>query len=173
MPDSTSPLRFTVRAVWYPLQAESGFFYAGTSLGARRVVGVGASVDHQDTYTAAGADLYVDHPLSGGKHSVTGQVNYTRYDGGTMLPQLPKQDVWFVEGGFYDKGTRLGPFFQWTNRQPEEPAGTTLDESKTVGGLAYWAEGHRFNVKLGVGRISRTGSPTRTQVVLQGQVLLF
>ena len=169
----TAPLRLTVRGVWYPFEAETGLFYTGTTLGARRIVSVGASVDHQDGYTAAGADVFVDQPLAAGARSLTGQVNYTHYDGGLSLAALPHQEVWLVEAGMYDKATRLGPFAQLTTRRLSRPSLAAADESKVMGGLAYWAQGHRFNVKLGVARATRTGAPTRTQVVVQGQLYVF
>jgi hypothetical protein len=58
---ATKPLRYAARAVWYPLEADSGIFYTGTALGAKKIVGVGASVDHQEDYTASSVDLFVDH----------------------------------------------------------------------------------------------------------------
>jgi hypothetical protein len=169
----TAPLRVAVRGVWYPFEAETGLFYSGTTLGTRRILAVGASVDHQDDYTAAGADVFVDQPLAGGTRSVTAQVDYTRYDGGLCMPQLPREDVWLVEAGLYDKGTRLGPFAQWTTRRPAAPSATTPEETRVTGGLAYWAQGHRFNVKLGLARATRTAAPSRTQLVVQGQLYVF
>jgi len=169
----TAPLRFTVRGVWYPFEAETGLFYTGTTLGARRIVSVGASVDHQDGYTATGADVFVDQPLAAGARSLTGQVNYTHYDGGLSLAALPHQEVWLIEAGMYDKATRLGPFAQLTTRRLSAASVAAADESKVMGGLAYWAQGHRFNVKIGVARATRTGAPTRTQVVVQGQLYVF
>ncbi|RPJ69951.1 MAG: hypothetical protein EHM24_17015 [Acidobacteria bacterium] len=169
----TAPLRFTARGVWYPFEAETGLFYTGTTLGTRRILSVGASVDHQGGYTATGADVFVDQPLSGGSRSLTGQVNYTHYNGGASLGALPHQEVWLVEAGMYDKATRLGPFAQLTTRRLSAASAAASDESKVTGGLAYWAQGHRFNVKLGIGRSTRTGAPSRTQVVLQGQLYVF
>ena len=169
----TAPLRLTVRGVWYPFEAETGLFYSGTTLGARRIVSIGASVDHQDGYTAAGADVFVDQPFGDGAHSLTGQVNYTHYDGGLSLADLPHQEVWLVEAGMYDRATRLGPFAQLTSRRVSGTSLAAADESKVMGGLAYWAQGHRFNVKLGVARATCAGAPTRTQVLVQGQLYVF
>jgi hypothetical protein len=168
---ATAPLRYAVRGVWYPFEAETGLFYTGTSLGARRIVSVGASVDRQDDYLARAIDFFVDQPLAGNAGGVTFQANYTRYDGGTTFVQLPRQDVWFVEAGLFHRRTRLGPFAQWTSR--DHVAAGIADESKATGGLAYWAEGHRFNIKAGVARLGRTGTGDRTQVVVQGQVFVF
>jgi len=169
----TAPLRLTVRGVWYPFESETGLFYTGTTLAARRIVSIGASVDHQDGYTAAGADVFVDQPLGEGARSLTGQVNFTHYDGGLSLAALPHQEVWLVEAGMYDKATRLGPFTQLTTRRVSGTSLAAADESKVMGGLAYWAQGHRFNVKLGVARATRAGAPNRTQVIVQGQLYVF
>lgn len=168
---ATAPLRYTLRGVWYPFDAETGIFYAGTSLGTKRVVSVGASVDRQDDYMATSVDFYVDHPLQAGKLGVTAQVNYARYDGGQTFATMPKQDVWFLEAGLFHKASKLGPFLQWT-RKDVAVAGVA-DESKFTGGLAYWANGHRFNIKAGIGRVTKTGVRNRTQFVVQGQVFMF
>jgi Phosphate-selective porin O and P len=168
---ATAPMRYAVRAVWYPLEAETGFFYAGTSLGAKKVVSIGAGTDLQDDYKAGSADFYVDHPIAGGHQAVTAQVNYVRYDGGTTFTQLPKQDVWFVEAGWFHKAAKLGPFVQWTTRRIVAPG--IADETRLTGGLSYWAEGHRFNIKAGVARLTKTNAKDRTQFVVQGQMFMF
>jgi len=167
---ATMPLRYAVRAVWHALEAETGLFYAGTSLGKRRVLSVGTSIDHQDDYNAGAVDLYVDHPV-GERLALTGQVNYTRYDGGLTFSELPEQNVWMAEAGLFDSRSRLGPFVQWTSRQYE--AAALPDESRITGGLAYWADGHRFNVKAGVGRHTTDRGKDRTLFVAQLQVFLF
>jgi hypothetical protein len=168
---ATQPLRLSARAVWYPFEAETGIFYAGTSLGAKKVVSLGASVDHQDDYTASSADAYVDHPIAGGRQSVTAQVNYVRYNGGTTFTQFPKQDVWLVEAGWFHKASRLGPFVQWTSK--DVAAASLADESKITGGVCYFGDGHRFNIKAGLARVTKTHVRDRTQFVVQGQAFMF
>ncbi|MFB3855111.1 MAG: porin [Vicinamibacterales bacterium] len=168
---ATMPLRYAVRAVWHALEAETGLFYAGTSLGKRRVFSLGASIDRQDDYMARAVDIYLDHPAGGGRLGLTAQMNYTRYDGGQTFTELPAQDVWMVEGGLFDSRSRLGPFLQWTSRQYR--AAELSDESRVTGGLAYWAEGHRYNIKAGVGRHTTAGGKRRMLIVTQLQVFLF
>jgi Phosphate-selective porin O and P len=168
---ATAPMRYAVRAVWYPLEAETGFFYQGTALGAKKVVSVGASMDAQDDYKAGSADLYVDHPIAGGRQAVTAQLNYVRYDGGTTFTQLPEQDVWFVEAGWFHKAAKVGPFVQWTTKR--FVAAGLADETRLTGGLSYWAEGHRFNIKAGVAQQTKTNAKDRIQFVVQGQVFMF
>lgn len=168
---ATAPLRYAARAVWYPLEADTGIFYTGTALGAKKIIGVGAGIDHQDDYTAGSVDVYVDHPVAEGRQNVTAQLNFVHYDGGTTFTQLPKSDVWFAEAGWFHKASRLGLFIQWTNRDVATEG--IADESKVTGGVAYYAEGHRFNIKMGIGQLTKTQVKDRTQFLLQGQVFMF
>lgn len=167
---ATEPFRYVARAVWYPFEAETGFFYSGTNHGTRRILAVGASLDRQGDYTTKGADIYWDWKLRGG-NGATAQGNLVRFDGGTTFRGLPRQDAWLVEAGFYHGRLKLGPFLQAAGR---EFAGASLaGERKVLGGVAWWVGGHRLNLKVGVGRLARDGGPTRTQVMVQGQVYVY
>jgi hypothetical protein len=168
--DATAPFRYFGRVVWYPLDAETGFFYSGTTLGARRILAIGASVDHQGDYNTRGADLYVDQPVNGGD-AATFQIDFIRYDGGTFMRMLPAQNCWLFEGGYYLHAARLEPFVQIASRDPSDAS--LAVERKYQAGVAYWAAGHRYNVKLGVGRMTKAGAPDRTQVLLQGQIFMW
>ncbi len=167
--NATAPFRYFGRAVWYPFDAETGFFYSGTTLGGRRIVAVGASIDHQGDYNTDGVDLYVDQPVNGGD-AATFQLNFIRYDGGRTLVQLPRQNCWLAEGGYYLHSTRLEPFVQVASRDLSQAS--LADERKYQGGLAYWANGHRYNVKLGIARLTKSGAPDRTPLVIQGQIFM-
>ena len=46
--------RTAARVVWYPWEAQTDFFYPGTSLGKKRVLGLGVSYDQQKDYSATG-----------------------------------------------------------------------------------------------------------------------
>jgi hypothetical protein len=168
-PNATAPFRYQARAVWYPFEAETGFFYGGTNLGARRILALGAGFDHQEHYSAGAVDAYLDQPLKGG-NALTLQADYVHYDGGQTFTQLPEQDTWMAEAGLYHKRSRLGPWAQVSGRHF---ATSAPSESKWLIGAAYWVYGHRFNLKAGAGQLARTGSPTRTQVVVQGQFFWF
>jgi hypothetical protein len=73
--DATNPLRTIARVVWYPFDAETGFFYSGTAFGARRILALGASYDQQGDYNTYAADVFWDWPVAGGD-AVTAQVDY-------------------------------------------------------------------------------------------------
>ncbi|HPC81755.1 MAG TPA: porin [Thermoanaerobaculaceae bacterium] len=164
-----NPLRTAARVVWYPWDAQSDFFYPGTSLGKKRVLGVGVSYDRQKDFSTAGADVYLDVPV--GANAVTAQVDFARLDGGKLLPTLAEQDTLFAEAGFLVKSLQLTPYLQYSRRHFK--ARGAADEQTTQLGVAYWQDGHRLTFKLGVGRIERDNAPDRLQVVMQAQLLLF
>jgi hypothetical protein len=168
--DATRPFRSFARLVWYPLQPQTDYFYTGTTHGKRRLLGIGASFDRQGDYSSNGADVFLDHSV-GGDNAVTAQVDYWRVDGGALLPDLPRQHVLLGEAGFYVASLRLEPYVQVSRRR--FPDGRAANEAFDQVGLAYWVDGDRFNVKLGVGRSQRDHAASRAQVVAQFQVLLW
>jgi hypothetical protein len=61
--------------------------------------------------------------------------------------------------------TKLGPFVQLLNRLFSDSQ--ISDLKKYIGGVAYWPNGHRFNIKLGADRSLGSTSVESWQVVLQ------
>jgi len=168
--DGDFPYRYTARVVYYPFQADTGFFYTGTTLGQKRIVGIGASFDRQHTYSANGVDLFVDLPVGKGD-AFTAQADFIRYDGGSTFASLPQQNTWTLESSYYFKKARLGPFFQFSSRDYTKPG--VADDKKAMGGIALWPMKHKVNVKLGFARIFKTNAPTRTQFVIQTQLFYY
>ncbi len=168
--DATIPYRITARFVYYPFEADTGFFYTGTTLGQKKIVGIGASIDRQGNYSANSVDLFVDLPVRKG-NAVTFQTDFIRYDGGTTFPTLPQQNAWLVESSYYIKKARLGPFIQFASRDFTKSG--VADDQKMQGGVAVWLLKHKMNIKTGLARIFKTNSPTRTQFVLQTQFFYY
>jgi hypothetical protein len=168
--NSTNPERITARAVYYPFQHESGYFYNGSYLGEKKILAIGMSFDHQGDYNACGADIFLDYPLAN-KDVITAQVDYTRYDGGDFITAIPKQDVIFAEAGYYFQKLKIAPFVQvnYDNMNSESLA----DKHFMQAGLAYYINGQTLNVKLGVGKSGGDGLKNQTQVLLRMQVFMF
>ena len=169
-PGGVNGFRYTGRVVWYPFEAETGFFYTGTSLGAKKILAVGAGIDHQMNYNTRSIDFFYDQPIRSGD-GLTFQASYTHFDGGITFPQLLSQHVWLTEAGYYNRHTRFGPFLQLSNRLFANAQ--TPNTSKYLGGVAYWPSGHRLSVKLGVGRNLGSASAKSWQTNLQIQTFLY
>jgi hypothetical protein len=170
-PEATNPLRITGRAVYYPFGAETGFFYAGTFQGTKRQAGFGGGFDVQDDASIYSADAFFETPLFEKRQGVTLQFNWMRYDGGTFLEALPKQDAFLLEAGYHVWKHRLTPFVQY---QARDFAGTTMpDQDSFQAGAAWWMAGHQRSLKFSVGRLHTEGQPARTQAMLQFQLFYF
>ena len=168
--NSTNPFRVTARAVYYPFQHESGFFYTGTYFGEKKVLAIGVSLDHQDDYNAYGGDIFVDYPI-GNNGVITAQLDYTKYDGGDFIKAILSQSAIFAEAGYYFRDLKIGPFVQMNYDNME--SGSLNDRHFMQAGLAYYVKGQTLNIKLGVGRISEENLEDRTQVLLRAQVFMF
>jgi hypothetical protein len=168
--DAAFPLRYFARFVWYPFEAETGFFYTGTTHGQKRILGIGASFDRQAHYSANAVDLFIDQPLKNGD-AVTVQADFIRYDGGASFTNLLQQNAWLLEGSYYIRKVKIGPFIQFVSRDYQNP--NSPDDSKWQCGVAYWALKHKLNVKAGVGRLLKDGMPGRTQFVVQTQFFYY
>jgi hypothetical protein len=160
------------RVVWYPFAADTGFFYGGTFQGQKRIVGVGASFETQKEYHEYAIDGFIDQPIHDGQEGFTAQFDWMRFDGGTFLPALPKQDTYLFEGGFHFGKGHYTPFFQYSNRNFVNAA--LADTKYWQAGLAWWMSGsHQRNIKFSAGQQLADKVPNRTQVLLQLQLFFY
>ncbi len=170
-PEARNGFRVAGRAVWYPFAADTGFFYGGTYQGSKRVVGVGAGFDTQKEYHSYAADVFVEQPLNKGQQGVTAQFNWMRFDGGTFLPSLAKQDAILVEAAFHFVKAKVSPVVQYSRKTFDNPL--TPRQYIWQAGVAYWMAGHQRNLKLTAGRQHVDGQKDRTQVLAQLQLFYF
>jgi hypothetical protein len=169
---STIPFRTTARVVWYPFEADTGFFYTGTTLGKKQILGIGASYDQQKDYKAYSGDLFLDQPTGGG-NALTFQADYTNFDGGTTFATLPQQKALLFEGGFYIASAKVSPIVQYAKLTYDTENTTHENQQKIGGGVAVWFNGHRDNLKAFVAQIKQDNAKDRMQYVVQWQVFTY
>ncbi len=159
--------RFTGRLQINFLDAEPGFFYSGTYLGAKRILSIGGSYDFQDSltkgYLYVAGDAFLDLPVGPGV--VTAQVNVAHWNGHNFIPMIPvagqtgivlqDQTALMAEAGFTIFAARLTPMVRF-----EHIEGPTLPpQDRYGGGLAFWPFGHNSNLKVFYARITQAPSP--------------
>jgi hypothetical protein len=166
---SDNGFRYTGRAQYNFLDTESGFFYTGTYLGKKRILAAGVAFDKQTHYNGIDADMFIDYPLGPG--AVTGQFDYNRFDGGTTLVALPKQNNVLVEAGYFVQALKLTPVMQFVRRNIVNTS--TGDESLTSIGANYWWAGQNANIKAAYTRLSPSGLPRQNEFTLQLQLFYF
>ncbi len=162
--------RSTARLQYNFLDADTGFFYTGTSMGKKKILAVGAGCDTQKDYKSYAADVYVDLPVGQGG-AVSGQLDWIRYDGGETFTTLPKQDVIYAEGGYFIKSVKLMPFAFYGNKNVAN--GDAGDESRWSVGIGYMAFGHNMNVKAAYGKIDPKNGKSVDQFTIQLQGFYF
>ena len=163
--------RVTARLQLNLFDPETGFFYAGSYLGAKRVLSFGASGDLQDHYRYFALDGFTD--LSLGPGLFTAQINYAYWNGGATLPTLLKESALMGEAGytFTLQELKVGPIVRLEHLWG---SGTLANQTRYAIGAAFWPYGHNSNLKLFYSRIDNA-APERgvNQFNLQWQVYFF
>jgi hypothetical protein len=132
------------------MDPETGFFYAGSYLGTKKVLSIGGSFDIADSgdtnaYKYFAGDVLVDLPM-GPAGVLTAQVNFAHWDGGDA-PQtvaLAKSNAIMAEAGFLIAAAHLSPIVRYERLLI---SGDNNDETYVGGGLAFWPYGHNTNLK--------------------------
>jgi len=152
------------------LDPETGFFYAGSYLGTKRVLSFGVAYDFQDGYHHSSGDGILDLPLGPGV--LTAQADVSHWNGGTWV-DLPRQSAFMSEVGYLFDAANLSPIFRFERRWVDDRT-RAPDESRVGGGLAFWPYGHNFNVKAFYMRIIPNPSVhDYNQAVVQAQFYVF
>jgi len=180
--------RFVARLQVNVLDAEPGFFHAGTYLGAKKIVSFGGFYDLQDKYKYFGGDVFVDLPLGPGVFTL--QSNVTHWDGGGFLTTIKKDTAYMGEIGYLIGPLMLSPIFRYERldaalapTDPTMPAGPmnpltddplNPSEKRIGGGLAFWPFGYNTNFKAFFQRVHRAlGTHDYNQVNVQWQLYFF
>lgn len=141
------------------LDPETAFFYAGSYLGTKRILSVGAAYDTQNSYHHWAVDGFLDLPLGPG--ALTAQVNFNKWNGGDLLPPaamaatgpLPNQTAIVAEAGYRFEAVKLSPILRF-ERLNIVNGGT--DENRYGAGLAFWPYAHNVNLKAFYQRVEPT-----------------
>jgi Phosphate-selective porin O and P len=155
-PTSSNAPRFVGRLQLNLMDAEPGFFYAGTYFGKKKIVSIGGSIDYQkaansssfdNSYHTFNGDVFVDLPVGPGV--LTAQVDYENWHGGAFVPTgLPKNTI-AAEAGYTFAEIKVTPIVRY-----EQLSGNGLAKTQRyAGGIAFWPFEHNVNLKLFYSRI--------------------
>jgi len=144
--------------------------YAGSFFGTKRVITAGASWDKQNSYKGPTADLYVDVPTAFG--SALGTATFMRLDGGTFVPTLGKSNIFVVDGGVFMKGSKLGPWARYEQRNFASP-NSSKSEKHYLAGINWYPYMNNFNIKAAVGQLKPAVGSKQKQATLQMQFFYF
>jgi hypothetical protein len=168
--NETNAFRYAGRLSLWVVGAQTGLFYRGTSLGQIQSMEVGGSFDRQKQYSSYTGDFFWDQPVGNGD-GVTLQFDYTKWDGGTFLMAIPKQDTILAEAGYYLGAIKTQPFVQYSSEDFDHHSNP--DQKRTTFGLGFFPHGHNSDVKFAYTRLQGTGQVSRRQYQLQYQVYIW
>lgn len=141
------------------------YAYAGTYLGKKKVLAIGAGIDGQSNYKAVAADAFFSYPM--GNNGVTAQADYIHYNGDTFFPTLLKQNTFEVEAGYHVTDYKLTPFVKWEARKFDSAVknAANQDDNRFQLGGTYYVMGHNLNLKAAYtrGSLDRLGLGALTQ----------
>jgi len=169
---SQNMFRFAGRLQINLLDAETGFFYAGTYLGKKKVASVGAALDVQSDYVHWAVDGFLDMPVGPG--GLTAQVNFSKWNGGGFTnPALANQTALMAEAG-YIFPYPIGPIFKF---EQQNFANSDQANTRIGGGVGWFPYGHNINLKAFFTTINAKpavgDSHTYQQAQLQGQLYFY
>jgi hypothetical protein len=163
--------RFAGRLQVNLLDPETGFFYAGTYLGKKRILSLGGSIDLQDAYHYYAGDLFADLPV-GPDGVFTAQVNFNHMSAGSFIP-LHKQEAIMAEVGYTFLGLGISPILRFEEVW-DQSLSPSAHQAAYSGGLAWWPYGFASNVKLFYSQVRVSGEAhAANQVILQWQLYFF
>jgi hypothetical protein len=140
--------RLMARLQFNLFDAETSYFYSGTYGGTKKIVSIGAAVDHQNEYNAFAADIFIDLPVAG-SDVFTAQGDIAFYDGKMWLPTVPRQFDLVGEIGYRIGAIQLSPILRFEMQKFDNPLPpATANLMRFGGGLAYWYMNHNANVKV-------------------------
>jgi hypothetical protein len=164
--------RFVGRLQINLLDPETGFFYAGTYLGTKRIVSLGGSVDIQDSYRYFAGDVFVDYPVGPGLFTL--QANVGHWDGNTFITVLPSQTAVMSEVGFLFGQLALAPIFRFDYIKISPDAAASTNTHRIGAGLSLFTWGHNSNLKaFYFNEKASNEARAANQVVIQWQLYFF
>ncbi|MEO8196140.1 MAG: porin [Thermoanaerobaculia bacterium] len=169
--NSTESFRYAGRVAYSFIGTETGMFYTGNNLGAKKQLTVGAGFDVQDDYQAIGYDFFWDQPMGDKGGAITLQADDILYDGGKFFSSLPKQNTYMVEFGYLFPGGKWQPWLQYADRNFSNAA--LHDETQTWIGMNYRMAKHNRVVRAAYGQIDTDGASSRGVFQLTLQIFQF
>lgn len=169
--NASEEFRFAGRVAYNFFESETGFFYTGNNLGAKRQLAIGAAFDQQDDYQGLGFDLFYDQPIGKTGNAFTFQIDAIQYDGGKTFTTLPDQDTLLVEVGYFFGGKKLQPYLQYAER--DFAKASTADEDQLWVGLNYRPGKHNATFRVAYGQLGKDGADDRNILQLTFQLFKF
>jgi len=169
--NASESFRYVGRLAYSFVGTETGLYYTGNNLGAKKQVTVGVGFDKQDDYQAIGYDFFWDQPVGKDGGAVTLQADLINYDGGKFFTTLPDQDDLLLEFGYLLPGGKWQPWIQYASKDLSNSA--LPDETQTWFGINYRMNKHNQVLRFAYGSIDLDGASKRDVLQVTLQIFQF
>jgi Phosphate-selective porin O and P len=173
-PGAKDAFRFAGRVQYDAFDTEIGYTYAGTSLGKKKILAIGAGSDNQGDYHAYSADVFFDIPVFKGD-AAGGQAAWFQYDGRTRFPSLPKQNDYLLELGYYLSKAHFQPFAQFQTQRFLQEAITVKNVDRYQAGFNLYIHGQNLKFTPAFTRLIPNDpvTPPTNEFTVQLQVFYY
>ena len=157
---SRNGFRLTGRGQYNVWDTETGYVYPELYFGNKRILAIGAGIDHQQKYNTITADGQLSLPVAK-TGAFNGLLTLYSIDGKETFTALPKQRDIALQLGYYLVGAKTMPFLRWENQNFSASANNGRDNNRLQLGLGWYPNGNNFNIKVAGTRVDpRAGNKT-------------
>ncbi len=152
---------------------ETGYVFAGTALGKKKILAIDVGGDKQGTYRSLSANTALDLPVNKGDE-IGGQFQYFHYDGRQKFLTIADQNDWFVESAYYIHRAKLQPFTKFESQSFVKNVLDTSDIHRVGTGANLYVRGQNLKWTLQYNRLyPQNGSPLKDSNEFTMQLQLF
>ena len=163
--------RITARGQYNVWDTETGYVYPEVYFGNKRILAIGAGLDHQQDFKAYTADAQLSVPVA--KNAFNGILTLYSFDGGKTFTAIPEQKDFALQAGFYLAPTKVMPFARLEKQDFKASSLNGGDNNREQLGLAWYPSGNNFNVKAAYTRVDPRAGRTTNQYTVQMQFFYY
>ena len=170
---SKNGFRTSGRAQYNVWDTETGYVYPEVYLGNKKILALGGGFDRQQNYKAYTADAQLGLPMGAVKNELNGILTIYKFDGGTTFTTLPEQSDVALQLGYYLAPQKVMPFVRYEKQNFKASANNARDNNRVQAGLAWYPNGHNFNIKGAFTRVDPRAGNKTSQFTIQMQFFYF
>lgn len=166
-----NPFRVTARAQYDVWDTETGYVYPEFYFGNKRILALGAGLDHQQKFDAYTVDGQLSVPVA--KNAFNGLLTLYSFDGGRTFTAIPEQRDASLQLGFYVAATKVMPFVRLEKQDFRASTLNGNDNNREQLGLGWFPNGNNFNIKAAYSRVDPRAGRTTNEYTVQLQFFYY
>src|SRR2546430_6344853 len=137
--------RVTARGQYDVWDTEASYVYPEVYFGNKRILAIGAGLDHQQDFHGYTVDGQLSLPV--GKNAFNGILTLYSFDGGSTFAAIPEQRDASLPAGYYLAPVKAMPFLRLEKQDFKASSQDNNAKNQHQLGLAHYPIGNNLNVK--------------------------